>query len=472
MKFTKLPNGINKHNLLFLILICIFPVSVILWESIKSHQIQKHFHFWKFFRSTKMKKQNLKLTKAEQQNAVLIGYHHKRPVYVPEDCRHVFVCGTTGSGKTVALSNFVLHAVKQDYPMLIVDGKGDTGNGSLLSICQTMCKTYHRKLYTIDLAKPTLSCAYNPFQHACPTACKDMLVNMTEWSEEHYKSNTERYLQRLAITMQQAGITLSFHSLLQYMNSEQFQLLSAKLYKDAVISKIEHLLNLEIIKTCGKIAESAAARFLTIAESETGTIFADGGIDIYTALKGNAVLLVILNPLLYPELTPAFGRLLLIDAKQAVSKCFHSDLKRAFFVLDEINTYASSALTDLVNKSRSANITSVLATQSLSDLDFAVSENFREQIIENCNNYLVLRQNSAKNAEQWAKILGTKSTLDVTYQLEQQHRTTAATGLGSARRVREFLYHPDDIKALPAGKGVFLSRDYNIHYKIDVCKPF
>ncbi len=419
-----------------------------------------------------MKKQPLRIAKEEQLKSVLIGHNHKRPVYIPDDCRHIFVCGTTGSGKTVALSNFVLHALKSNYPLLVIDGKGDTGNSSLLSLCKTMCKTYNRKLYIIDLADPFSSCAYNPFKSASPTACKDMLINMTEWSEEHYKSNTERYIQRLAITIQQANISLSFNTFLQYISPEQFQLLSAKLYKETIISKTEHLLNLEIIKNCGKISENAGARFLTIAESEVGSVFDDDGIDIYTAIKENSVIIFVLNPLLYPELTPSFGRLILIDAKQAVSKCFNSKTERSFFIMDEINTYASSTLTDLVNKSRSANITSILATQSLSDLDFAVNENFREQIIENCNNYIILRQNSAKNAEQWAKILGTKATLDVTYQLEQQHRITTATGLGSARRVREFLYHPDDIKSLPTGKGVFLSRDYNTHCKIDIHKPF
>ena len=419
-----------------------------------------------------MKKKNEELPKEQQKHSTMIGHNHRRPVYIPDNCKHVFICGTTGSGKTVALSNFVYHAVKENMPLLVVDGKGDIGSGSLLSICKKLCCQHNKRLYIINLSGPEHSDKYNPFRNASPTACKDMLINMTDWSEEHYKSNTERYLQRLAICLNQAEIPLSFHTLIKYLNGEEFQLLSAKLLKNEVISKEEHIFNLDIIKTCGKITENAAARFLTIAESEAGGIFSDDGIDIYSAIQENAVILFVLNPLLYPELTPAFGRLILIDAKQAVSKCFNSDLKRAFFVLDEINTYASQALTDLVNKSRSANITAVLATQSLSDLDFAVNENFKEQIIENCNNYLVMRQNSAKNAEAWAGILGTRATIDVTYQLEQDNRVTTATGLGSARRVREFLYHPDDIKSLPTGKGVFLSRDYNQHCKIDVYKPF
>ena len=460
------------HPVWTLLALCALPMMIIISESWKSHKINQHFSFWRFFKGVRMKKPTAKLSKERKTASTLIGYQHRKPVYIPDNCKHVFVCGTTGSGKTVALSNFIHHAAEQQYPLLVVDGKGDMGEGSLLFICKKFCKEYGRKLYVINLAEPEKSSAYNPFQNASPTACKDMLVNMTDWSEEHYKSNTERYLQRLAICLNQGEIPLSFHTLVQYASGEKFQLLSAKLLKSQVISKTEHLMNLDIIKTCGKIAENAAARFLTIAESEAGQIFQEEGIDIYTALQEKAVILFILNPLLYPELTPAFGRLLLIDAKQAISKCFHHPLQRAFFVFDEINTYASATLTDLVNKSRSANITAILATQSLSDLDFAVNENFKEQIIENCNNYLVMRQNSAKNAEQWGKILGTRATIDVTYQLEQDNRTTTATGLGSARRVREFLYHPDDIKFLPTGKGIFLSRDYNTHCKLDIYKPF
>ena len=269
--------------------------------------------------------------------------------------------------------------------------------------------------------------------------CKDMLINMTDWSEEHYKLNTERYLQRLIILLQQNEIPLSFQTIIQHMSIDNFKDLSSTLLKQEIISKQEHLLNLETAKTSGDIAQSAVARFSTILESDFGSIFDENGIDIYTAIQENAVILFILNPLLYPEISPLFGRLLLIDAKQAINKCFKNRIERAFYLFDEINSYASPTLIDLVNKSRSANITSILATQSLSDLDFAVNQAFKEQIIENTNNYIVLRQNSAVNSENWANILGTKSTLDVTYQLKQNSSfSSSETGLGSARRVRTY----------------------------------
>ena len=127
----------------------------------------------------------------------------------------------------------------------------------------------------------------------------------------------------------------------------------------------------------------------------------------------------------------------------------------------------------MVNKSRSASVTCVLATQSLSDLDFAMGEYFKEQIIENCNNYIVLRQNSAVNAENWSNILGTRKNLDVTFQItNNKGGLNEDTGMGSARRTREYLYHPDEIKTFSIGKGVFMCKDNNTHSKITINKPF
>ena len=390
---------------------------------------------------------------------------NKKSVFIPSDAKHVFVCGTTGSGKTVALSNFIKAGAEFDYPMLIIDGKGDTDKGSLLDIVQTFC--CERKIYVINFNEPEKSDRYNPFINTNTDVIKDMLINMTNWSEEHYKYNTERYLQRLLKLLAMEGIELSLDSLTQYLPIDKFNKLSKDLSMKGLISKEERIEDSELAKTSGSIAESAAARFATIKESNLGQVFDGSGIDIYTALEENAVILFILNPLLYPEMSPLIGNLIIIDSKKAVSKFFEHKKKRIFYILDEINVYASTSLLDLVNKSRSANITCVLATQSLSDLD-TVSEQFKEQIIENCNNYIALRQNSSVNAEHWASVFGTRETMQATYQIKEGE----STELGSLRKTREFIYHPDDIKLLKAGTAIFLSRDNMKHTKVNINKPF
>jgi len=105
----------------------------------------------------------------------------KRPVFTTDDAKNIFVCGTVGSGKTVLLSNFI----KRGYSTLIIDGKGDTGAGSLLDIAQKL--KGKRKLYVINMTDPQKSDKYNPFRNASPTIAKDMLINLTDWSEEYYK---------------------------------------------------------------------------------------------------------------------------------------------------------------------------------------------------------------------------------------------------------------------------------------------
>ena len=97
--------------------------------------------------------------------------------------------------------------------------------------------------------------------------------------------------------------------------------------------KEQHIENNEIAETSGKIASNSIARFSVMAESHIGQIFANQGIDIYTALKQNAIILFILDPLSYPELSPKLGRLILIDSKKAVSRLYRERMNRCFFFL-------------------------------------------------------------------------------------------------------------------------------------------
>ena len=463
-------NGLYKHPVLTFVLLSIIPIAIIIREMSKEHLINKYFNFSKELKKvrTKKNKQNIK-SKGNLEHSTFIGLTSgKKPIYTPDNAKHIFVCGTTGSGKTVTLSNYIKSGIDKDYPMLIIDGKGDTGQGSMIEIVKRL--KGKKRLYVINLTNPLKSDRYNPFQNATPTIAKDMLINMTDWSEEHYKLNTERYLQRLINLLVKSDVKLSFKSIVSNMSIDKFTSISRLLVKNEIITKEEHAQNLELAGTSGKIAESAIARFSLIEESELGYIFDENGIDIYTALQENAIILFILNPLIFPETSPLIGKLLLIDSKKAVSNMFLHNQSRTFFIMDEINSYASPALIDLVNKSRSAGVTCILATQSLSDLDFAVNEAFKEQIIENCNNYIVMRQNSSINSEHWANILGTRNTLEVTYQLAQQNAVTSETGFGSARRVREYYYHPDDIKTLKTGQGIYLSKDNNYHSKVNINK--
>lgn len=405
--------------------------------------------------------------------STFLGLYGKKKIFINNDVKHIFICGTTGSGKTVTLSNFIESVFKYDYPSLIVDGKGDINKGSILDYINKFKKIYpNKKVYVIDLNNPETCDRYNPFYQKKPTVIKDMLISMTDWSEEHYKVNASRYIQKVVYLMQENNIEITLESVIKHLSLFSFTDLSLRLQKEKIISKEEHLENVKNAENMIKIVEGAMARFSLLVESDIGAIFktSKNSIDIPSALNENAIILFILNPLIYPETSPLFGRLITIDAKQGVSSLFHKKFERTFYIFDEISIYASNELLLLVNLSRSANITSILATQSLSDLE-NVSEFFRKQVIESCNNYIVMRQNEPTNAEIWANTIGTRKSPEVTYQIKNNHQTTDTTGLGSFKITRVYLYHPDIIKSLKMGEAIYISKDNNIHYKVKINKP-
>lgn len=419
---------------------------------------------------------HIKVPKQKEEvkdNATFLGMYGKKKIYVDHDVKHIFVCGTTGSGKTVTLSHFIESVFTNDYPSLIVDGKGDINEGSLYDyIMKYKVKYPDKKVYVIDLNNPTTCDKYNPFYHKTPTVIKDMLMSMTDWSEEHYKVNASRYLQKVIYLMQENGIELNLESVINHLSLSSFTSLSLALQKQKIITKEKHLENVKQAESVTKIVEGTIARFSLLVESDLGDIFTSSkeSIDIPTALNENAIVLFILNPLTYPELSPLFGRLITIDAKQGVSSLFHKRFSRTFYIFDEVSIYASQELLLLVNLSRSANITSILATQSLSDLE-NVSESFRKQVIESCNNYIIMRQNEPENAEIWANTIGTRKKAEVTYQIKNNQQQTDTTGLGSFKITREYLYHPDIIKSLKTGEAIYVSKDKNVHYKLKINKP-
>ena len=411
-----------------------------------------------------------------KKNGVFIGIDEatKKQVYSNYNSKHILVGGTTGSGKTTLLANYILDAVKNNYGLVIVDVKGDTGEKSILDITKKFCNKYNRKLIVVDMNSPSTSNRYNPFRNTNETICKDMLVDLTDWSEQHYKVNTERYLQRLIKLMILNNIDLSLKSITEHMFKDEFLKLSTDLEKSKIITKNEHLLNLSILKACEEIATNAAARFANLSESSIGEIFNNEmSYSIASALEENAIILFVLNPLEYPLLSSSFGRLILQDAKRTVSELFKKqNKKKVFYIFDEINVYVSSVLINIVNKSRSANITNILALQSLADIDAVADESFKHQLIENCNNYFVMRQNSFKDADEWSKTLGTVETMKMTYQLTDNQDDIQTVGKGSMRKTREFKAHPDDIKNLPTGEAFYLSHDDNNFFaKIKVNYP-
>jgi len=120
-----------ERPVLTVIILSIIPLLIILHQERRRFRINKIYNFRKELKRIKKKKfAKMKDT----HNSTLIGISGREQVRTPDNAKHIFICGTTGSGKTVALSNYIKSGVEKDYPMLIVDRQGRYWRAVLFTI--------------------------------------------------------------------------------------------------------------------------------------------------------------------------------------------------------------------------------------------------------------------------------------------------------------------------------------------------
>ncbi len=111
--------------------------------------------------------------------------------------------------------------------------------------------------------------------------------------------------------------------------------------------------------------------------------------------------------------------------------------------IDEFSALASERVARLLGRARSAGISCVLATQELFDLRATRNEHLLEQVLGNVAAVIAHRQSVPDSAELVAGIAGTRGAWISSERV--------GSGVATRTRGREYLIHPDQIKALPRG---------------------
>lgn len=401
--------------------------------------------------------------------------------------KHTCLVGTTGSGKTVTLFNFIFSAIANEKAFIFIDGKGDLKN---IEIIQEAYNTRYednsedkKKIHVITIDGKN---GYNPFANGTPSELTDKIISMFDWTEEHYKLTSSRFLQLLINYLQLKEIPLNLANIVKYSDLKKlvelemqdlrkatpikeevnpsfdniepsFEVLEETHQQDATeepqddknkkASEIyEKIKNIEI-----KAIQGLQARIASLAEGDMQEMFSNpDALNLFEAIENKEPVIFSVDSLRYAEQSKALGRLVVNDIKTCVSKHMKNGAKPVGLFFDEFNVFASHEVIDIINKSRSAGFEALLAFQSLSDIDkLNNGEALRRQIIQNCNNLIVQKQNDSKDAEELSKIFGTYETQELTIQEQKD----GEAGAGSLRMVNKFCVAPDDIKRLRTGEA-------------------
>lgn len=381
--------------------------------------------------------------------------------------KNIFICGKNGSGKTVAILNFIQEHIKTGEFCVIMDGKGDIGEYSLYDVVTKLSCKYNRKIYIINQTNIDETHSYNPFIGCNATQVKDMLISMSEWSEEHYKAKAEEYYQAVADFMIKLHIEISFKKFAKAASNFEFLL---KNYKDR-INQEDFKYYMNVIARCFDDVQGSISRFLTIAHGMGSHIFDDSRntFNIKKAREEKAIVLVMLNGLEYSDFARGVGKLVLNDIKNTLGditkiKGYHDSF---LCVYDEMSVYFCDMIVDIVNKARSLGGTNILATQTISDID-KIDENVRRSVIGNMHGFVLLKQADDKSAEALAKAVGTKYSTEITSKMD----SFGKTGDGTSKIVDEFKVHPNDLKELPLGVAYWVDTMVDNYMPLRVRFPY
>lgn len=367
---------------------------------------------------------------------------------------HVLVTGTTGSGKTANLLNYVDERLKNGGFVGIVDGKGGTKEYDLYTVVKKLAKKYNRKLYVLNQTNvndPQAS-PYNPFRDLTATQVKDFLINMSEWESDHYKALASRYWQMMANVMLAARIPLNFTNIIYFSYRKNFiELIDNALREDIITMQTYDIAESLVNSDSGKQAEMSISRSAVVAEGDGSVMFADnaGGWNFRTAYDENAVVVVLLNGLKYTDFARSMGKLVVDDIKALTGQLLESETDREnLIVLEEFGVYADDSMEGLLNRTRSAGIQIIVSMQTFADID-KIDKDLTRQVMGNCNDFLIMLTSDNDTAETLSSMIGTRKGI------EQTRRTDDGidTGQSSNKLIDQFILHPNDIKQIRKGSG-------------------
>jgi type IV secretory pathway TraG/TraD family ATPase VirD4 len=399
-------------------------------------------------------------------DALLLGTDSTgQPVLLTDEqmAAHAIIVGATGSGKTTTLIKMLTDAIAKNRPVVTMDLKGFPDFTLAL---HEACVRAGRDLHVWSFDGPG---HWNPLRYGNASELKDKLISTERFTEPHYQRAAERYVQTALQVLDTARpdrpATLAaavavldptrLQSMLRHVPNELQQRVGPYL---SSLNRDQRSAILGLQSRLAIMTESAPGAYLQPGPPE---------IDLRRALSGgHEVVLFSLNSSRYGKLAAQLAALVIQDLTFVSGYRQHEPSRQlAFVAIDEFSALDADNLLALIARARGAGISVLLSTQELADLDRA-AQGFRDQVLGNTAITIAHRQNVPESAELIARMIGTDTVWQHTYQTglslagqifgnrEARHKT----GLGSMREVEQFRIHPNQIKELGTGQAVLITK--------------
>lgn len=376
--------------------------------------------------------------------------------------RHVLIVGATGSGKTVSARRWLLARILADgVAVLVADPKGDRG---LERDLRAAARLVGRPMVVFDPRDPAAD-RWNPLWSEDTGAVVSRLVapiGASEGNARYYADLLQVHLGAVAAGLRAAGLWPANLPLL--LDAAQLghydgllRRVQARAGGSAEISARlrEHRATLASAEIRRDLTGGILRLRVVAGETWRGVLTPDperGAVTLPAAMRAGAIVLVRTWVDDLPDEARAITTLFLADAAAAALTLPEGTEWAA--LIDEfggvLSTGAGERALALMQRARSGGGQVAVTTQSVTDFAAATGNPaLLDALADNFAAGIFHLQSSPESRDWLSRLIGTREV----WQSTDRTSRGATDGVGSRRRVREFLVRPDELRSLAVGEA-------------------
>lgn len=370
---------------------------------------------------------------------------------IGELSQHVFIPGSSGTGKTTTIVTLADGVLAQGYGAVFVDFKGS----GLGTAAKKLADRHGVPFTVVDPSDPTTT-GYNPCSGE-PAAVANKIVGAFTFSgqAEIYKQVAMEVIPIVCRALAAAGTEISLATIYDALRPGGLTRLARQLdrHHEDLRVRLEDLDEPRGVGAAGVIG--LQRRLGALMEGAFGEIFRTRpALDWAAVTREPHVTYLSLSATAAGEDVELFGRVILQDLKQLCDERMRvaardQDVVPVLLVFDEFAALREATqVVDLLLQARQAKTPLVVATQFLPE-----DPSIRRPVLS--AGVLIAHRLEAEDADMIAAQFGTHTVPMHTAQVDYESGTSEK---GSVRWVEEFNVHPNVLKELPNGVAAVYSR--------------
>lgn len=392
---------------------------------------------------------------------------------------HGLVPGGSGMGKSHFLTIVARICAAAGRAVIIVDPKGDL---AFADKSRRLAGALRRDFQFYSLT-PTgdekLDEHRRVFQilgYGNPSEAADTFLNSMEFESPHFKAIVEYGLSLVCSALKSSGERPNLRRAQELLNDPR-QLatmlvgLTDSMETSGRTGESEYATFKSGIRFLDQLSsdqasglQGAATRCATLADSQAGPSMLPGdlpNLDFVGGIKSGSIIHVSIDSQAYPNLAPQVVAFFLSALSAAGGQLMREGWNgKACAMIDEMGAFTGTQGKNLLERSRSAGISTWWSPQSLISIRDTVGPEMVEALIDNCDFIGCFRQQSPESAELLAQVAGTEEGPESTRQEEAMLGKffSRFTGMSSVRQADHFIVHPNEFKHLRKGEMAMIDK--------------